>query len=164
MDGFFVSAAGVSPGSRTPPAWCLGGAGASEVVRDVNVLVDGVLQQAEVASACRRTPLERRGVAGVRSALGVLCQYYGRGRSSHATAGESEQVLGLLQVIDSAFVSYEFNNSLVGDATHACARGLVVALTVLSVHLQVVLLFLLMHVPLHHPGVFTGFSCFWCRL
>ena len=130
MDGFFVSAAGVSPGSRTPPAWCLGGAGASEVVRDVNVLVDGVLQQAEVASACRRTPLERRGVASVRSALGVLCQYYGRGRSSHATAGESEQVLGLLQVIDSAFVSYEFNNSLVGDATHACARGLVVALTV----------------------------------
>ena len=45
-----------------PPAWCLGGAGASEVVRDVNVLVDGVLQQAEEASACRRTPLERGGL------------------------------------------------------------------------------------------------------
>merc|ERR1712136_529032 len=43
------------------------------------------------------------GIEGVRSALGVLREYYGGAETAHATAGESEGIIGLLEVIESDF-------------------------------------------------------------
>merc|ERR1712227_763836 len=43
------------------------------------------------------------GIVAVRSALGVLRDYYGGADTVHATAGESEGIIGLLEVIESDF-------------------------------------------------------------
>jgi len=43
------------------------------------------------------------GIDGVRTALGVLREYYGGADTAHATAGESEGIIGLLEVIESDF-------------------------------------------------------------
>ena len=50
------------------------------------------------------------GIEGVRSALGVLRDYYGGADTAHATAGESGGIIGLREVIES-----DFSKNLAGN-------------------------------------------------
>ena len=63
------------------------------------------------AFATNKRDLEN-GIEGVRSALGVLRGYYGGADTAHATAGDSEGIMGLLEVIESDFSKSDFSTNL----------------------------------------------------